>query len=76
VSFRGINDYGTLVRCHWQGKAKELCERSFPVPRWSPQIPNIRSEVWETIQVSHGKTKEVLSYNGVLETKGIINIRN
>jgi hypothetical protein len=46
------------------------------LPRCLPQVPNIRSKVWENIQVSHGKAKEVLSYNGVLETKGIINLKN
>ena len=59
------------MRRDWQGN--ELVEKSAPVPRCLPQVPNIRSKVWGNIQVSHGKAKEVLSYNDILETKGIIN---
>jgi hypothetical protein len=43
------------------------------MPRCPPQVPNIRSVVWKTIQLS--KAKEVLSYNGMLEKKGVINLQ-
>jgi hypothetical protein len=46
------------------------------VPLCPPQVPNIRSEVWKTIQLIHGKAKEVLAYNGMLETKGLNNLKS
>jgi len=58
------------------GKSEKLGEKSVPLPHCLPQVPNIRSKVWENIQMSHGKAKEVLSYNGILETKRIINFKN
>jgi hypothetical protein len=75
VDRRRINDYGALVGWRRQGKAKVLGERSVPVLRCPPQVPNICSEVWETNQVSHGTGKQTLSYNGILETKGAINFK-
>jgi hypothetical protein len=73
VDHREISDYGALVGWHWQGKAKVLGERSVPMLRCPPQIPNFCCEVWETNQVSHGTAKQTLSYNRILETKWEIN---
>jgi hypothetical protein len=46
------------------------------VPLCPPQVPNIRSEVWKTIQVGYGKAKEVLAYNDMLEIKGFNHLKS